>query len=89
MAVYIDKMRPVRVVVGHRTYRTACHMMADTPEELAEIAATIGMKPEGQHNDHFDLLSQRKRQLALDAGAIPVTSARLVELRRKRRQLAK
>jgi hypothetical protein len=66
-----------------------CHMMADTLEELHAMADKLGMKREWFQNDsdhpHYDL-SQSKRQLAIQFGAVEVDSRQLVELVRKWRK---
>lgn len=44
------------------------HMVADTEEELHEMADDIGLKREWYQGDHYDV-SQSKRREALDHGA--------------------
>lgn len=54
-----------------------CHMLADTHEELVEMADKIGVnrkwiQHEGTPREHFDVC-QSKRALAIQHGAIEVT----------------
>lgn len=70
MAVYIDTMnaRFGRMIM--------CHMIADTKEELLEMADKIGVKrkwiqEEGTWMEHFDVsLGAKKKALALGATEI-------------------
>ena len=71
MSVYVDDMRAPfgRMVM--------CHMIADTNDELLEMADRIGVarkwiqKP-GTYQEHFDI-SLTKRAAAVAAGAIEIT----------------
>lgn len=75
MSVYVDDMlRPARV---GRTRSRWSHMLADTHEELLDMAAEMGLRPEwiqhpGTHREHFDL-TEPKRLQALGFGAVPIT----------------
>lgn len=79
MTVYIDDMYQYPIgqfKVGQRTMKMS-HMIADTREELIEMARRAGLnarhiqKP-GTHGEHFDIcLSYRERAIA--AGAVPIT----------------
>lgn len=71
VSVYVDDMRAPfgRMIM--------CHMIADTSDELREMARRIGVserwiQKEGTTGEHFDI-SLSKRALAISAGAIPVT----------------
>ena len=83
MAVYVDNMEAGfgRMVM--------CHMIADTTEELLEMADQIGIQRRwiqkaGKYTEHFDVcLSKRKE--AVKAGAIEVSSFNLTRLIMKRR----
>lgn len=74
MSVYVDNM----FLDGW------CHMMADTDEELEEIARKLKLKPEWRHGDHYDV-KPRKRALAVKYGALEVAPLFLVNIRRQRR----
>lgn len=60
-----------------------CHMVADTHEELIEMARKIDIRErwiqaEGTPKEHFDI-SHTKRTLAVKEGAIRITSRELVQ----------
>lgn len=67
MAVYVDSMQaPFRNMI-------MCHMMADTTEELLDMADKIGVKRKwiqypGTSKEHFDICLS-KRELAIRHGA--------------------
>jgi hypothetical protein len=72
MAVYVDEAK-------HPFGRMLmCHMMADTTDELLAMADKIGVarkwlqKP-GTAYEHFDI-AKSKREQAIAAGAVSVTS---------------
>ena len=77
MAVYVDNMRAPfgRMIM--------CHMVADTSEELIQMARAIGVnsihiQDQGTYSEHFDIcLSKRAR--AVHLGAIEVTKRELYE----------
>ena len=77
--VYIDNMN-----AGYRRM-IMCHMMADTTEELLDMASKIGVNTKwiqypGTPDEHFDVcLSMKKKAIAL--GAIPVTMREMVKYR--------
>lgn len=65
------------------------HMMADTSEELVEMALKIGLHTKwlqhtGTYKEHFDV-SQTKRAEAVGYGAVEVTQRFIGELMRKGR----
>lgn len=79
MAVYVDDMKAPygRMIM--------CHMVADTLEELHEMADRIGLsrnwfqsKPNHPHND----ISKGKRKMAIGFGAKEITQKDLVLLQR-------
>ena len=67
-----------------------CHMMADTTEELMNMARHLNLKPEwiqnpGGPSEHFDV-GKAKRRMAIKFGAEPVSDKWLVvNLVRRRR----
>jgi hypothetical protein len=71
MSVYVDDMNaPFRSMV-------MCHMIADTTEELLQMAATIGVpvkwiQKQGTPHEHFDICLSKKR-LAIQNGAKEIT----------------
>jgi len=80
MTVYVDDMylHPLgeyKTPQG-RIYKMS-HMIADTREELVEMAKTICLNKRhiqkaGTHGEHFDI-AMSKRELAIKAGAVPIT----------------
>jgi hypothetical protein len=82
MPVYVDNARNKfgRMIM--------CHMLADTIEELLEMADRIGLQRRhfqpGSH-PHFDV-SLAYRQKALSAGAIQVERSELVAVMKRQRQ---
>lgn len=79
MAVYVDDMNAKygRMIM--------CHMIADTDEELREMARKIGVQQKWHQGDHFDICLSKKAK-AIELGAIPITYRQLggLSLRRKR-----
>lgn len=66
MAVYVDDMKAKfrRMIM--------CHMIADTDEELREMAQKIGVQQKWHQGDHFDIcLDMRAKAVAF--GAVEVT----------------
>jgi hypothetical protein len=79
MSVYVDNaVWPYRGML-------MCHMVADTPEELHAMADKIGMQRKWfqsfvkARRPHYDI-SEPKRKLAVQYGAIEVDGYRLVEV---------
>lgn len=61
------------------------HMIADTEEELHQMAEQIGLKPEWFQNKgvpHYDICQAKKKQ-AIQQGAIEVDRRRLVRIIKK------
>lgn len=83
MSVYVDK--------GKYSFRgmQMCHLIADDIHELHEFAKKIGLKRAWfQHSvslPHYDI-SQSKRQLALQNGAIEINNLKVFELIRRQRR---
>lgn len=90
MAVYVDDMRRVATVRGLR--RRWSHLIADTPEELREFGARLGLSASwiqkaGTTSEHYDV-TDAVREKALVFGAerisyfdLPVVTARLERTR--------
>lgn len=85
MSVYVDPIREVQY--GRWGY--ACHMIADTVEELHAMAEAIGMKKDWfqlKSFPHYDLLRFR-RDAAVKLGAVELDKRlfirRLQEIRTK------
>jgi hypothetical protein len=83
VGVYVDEPR----WFAHGRYW--CHMVADTPEELDEIARKLQLKPRwkqkvGTPSEHYDLPVEG-REAAVALGAIPVSSRQIVTMIRARR----
>ena len=72
MTVYIDDM-----LAGYGRMKM-CHMLADTDDELHEMADKIGVKrkwwqsPEKTSGSHYDIC-QSKKKLAVENGAVEIT----------------
>lgn len=67
-----------------------CHMLADTVEELHAMADRIGLKRawfQPKSSPHYDV-SQEKRKLAIECGAIEVDKHQLVAVIRRLRAKA-
>ncbi len=79
MSVYVDNMKA--------KYRNMimCHMLADTLEELHEMADKIGINRKWFQNHstpHYDICLAKKK-LALQNGAIECDRKKVVELIRR------
>lgn len=74
MSVYVDD---VFIPYGRMKM---CHMIADTEDELHDMAARIGMKRkwfQGGDRPHYDV-SMSRRKLAVEQGAVEITIKELV-----------
>jgi len=82
MTVYVDN---INIPYGRMIM---CHMMADTVEELHQMADKIGIQRRWFQNKkdhpHYDI-SKTKKALAFQNGAVEVTPQELVKLMQKRR----
>lgn len=83
MAVYVDDMK-----AGYRRM-VMCHMIADTSDELHEMARKIGVQrkwcqAEGTHREHYDICLS-KRAEAVRCGAREVSQMDLGRMLRARR----
>ncbi len=79
MSVYVDQLQRSRT-----RWASACHMYADTDEELESMAGKICMHPDWRHGDHYDLTTSR-RIAAVSLGAIEMTARKLASLRKARK----
>lgn len=86
MAVYVDQLRPVEYPWAGLVAadRRACHLMADTEEELEEFCRRLHLKASWRHGDHYDLTESKRRQ-AIRLGAVEVDATKLIQLRRRNR----
>lgn len=89
MGVYVDELRPV-APSKNWPYKYACHLVADTVEELHYFAGRIQLQPcwfQGKSSfPHYDL-TKNFRLLAVKLGAIEITNRRLVELMKEHRKV--
>lgn len=84
MTVYVDDMKAKfgRMIM--------CHMIADTDEELHEMASKIGVKRKwhqkpGTHNSHYDIcLQMRDKAVTLGATEITWRQAGLMTMYRRK-----
>ncbi|MFA5766448.1 MAG: DUF4031 domain-containing protein [Candidatus Paceibacterota bacterium] len=87
MAVYVDELFDTEKTPRWR-YAKACHLTADTLEELHEFAERIGMKKQWFQNHprhpHYDLTVGRRRT-AVRLGAVEVKAREKAEAERTRR----
>ena len=79
MAVYVDKARNIygRMIM--------CHLLADSLDELHEMADNIGINKkwfQPQSSPHYDICLN-KRKLALEKGAKEIDRKQTVALIRK------
>lgn len=83
--VYVDKQK-------NRLGRMKlCHMLADSLDELHEMAERIGLKREWfqpKSTPHYDVSIER-RKLALRLGAVEADGKKVIELIRKHREQTK
>lgn len=91
MTVYVDDMHLTDL--GRYGRMRMCHMIADTTDELTDMALRIGVDPKwiqkaGTEREHFDIATT-KRALAVAAGAIEITMRHAAALTAHRRQFGK
>lgn len=82
MAVYVDPVAPAKSKSFGFQTSWACHLYADTLEELHQFASVIGLKAEWFKNQsdlpHYRLMGGKRRE-AIEAGAEIVTRDHLKE----------
>jgi len=83
MTVYVDDM--YRVPMGRFGRMKMSHMMADTEEELHEMAAAIGIARKWYQGDHYDV-AMVKRRAAVKRGAVEITMRQLAVMNIERRR---
>jgi len=88
MTVYVDDMHGVEM--GRLGWMKMSHMIADTRDELVAMAKAIGVQTKwiqhkGGHNEHFDI-AKGKRDLAIAAGAVPITMRQCSAMVARRRE---
>lgn len=92
MTVYVDDMKadfkPTHAGAQGRTY-VMSHMIADSDAELHAMADRIGVARKWHqapptHDSHYDI-TQSKRELAIKAGALPITLRQLAAMSSYRR----
>lgn len=77
MPVYVDPMFDTDEWSPNWPYHQACHLMADTDEELHKFAAKLKLRRECHQpspptsHSHYDL-TKNKREWAIRLGAIEV-----------------
>lgn len=84
MSVYVDDMAADfgRMIM--------CHIIADTTEELLDMADKIGVQRKwlqhaGTHREHFDI-AKGKKALAVKHGAVQISGRDLVSMIRSKRE---
>jgi hypothetical protein len=82
MAVYVD------LPIWNFGRMRMCHMIADTTEELLQMADRLDVNQKwiqnpGMAREHFDICKSKRAQ-ALKLGAISVPASTLVELIRRK-----
>jgi hypothetical protein len=90
MTVYVDDM--YQTPLGQYRGMKMSHMIADSTEELLEMADQIGLdrrwiQKAGSADEHFDI-SLAKRRIAVDHGAVEITMRELAMKCRARRAAA-
>ena len=90
MTVYVDPL--FKTAASRRwPYRQACHLVADSEEELREFARRLGLKPgwiqsPGVHSRvHFGLTDGMRRK-AVALGAVELSRRELAELFHRQRE---
>lgn len=80
MSVYVDPLCSC-LCNSHWKWTMACHLLADTIDELFDFAGKLGLKKDWIQNTrlpHFDL-NGPMRQRAIQHGAIGVDRRKFVE----------
>lgn len=87
MSVYVDEMM-VCLRNKNWPYSQACHLVADSVEELHEFAGRMRLKPSWFQDKpelpHYDL-TKGMRLLAVKLGAVEIDGKKIIELMKKNR----
>lgn len=83
MSVYVDDMH--KYPMGQFGRMKMSHMIADTEDELHEMAAKIGVARRWYQGDHYDI-AMSKRDLAIEHGAIAIPLKQLACMAALRRR---
>jgi hypothetical protein len=86
----INKKMPVYVDCMNAVFRNMvmCHMVADTSQELLDMADKIGIQRKwiqdaGTKHEHFDVCLSKKK-LAIKHGAIEIGWRELIEIQKRK-----
>lgn len=80
MTAYVDKLHDYGWRLG-----PSCHLIADTQEELHQVAAAVGMQrrwfqaPPKASAPHYDLVASRRKR-AVELGAVELDRRGFVEV---------
>ena len=89
MSVYVDNMFAT-IQTKLWPFSSACHMYADTTEELHKLAIAIGLRldwfQKGNDLPHYDL-TVGKRATAISCGALPRSHEHVVSFIRVNREI--
>lgn len=88
MSVYVDQPRRAKRSARWH-FPWACHLVADSLDELIEFAPRIGLDLAWMQSEklpHFDVTKSGREQ-AINLGAIPVGMTKIKELIRRYRRL--
>ncbi len=85
MTVYVDQLSPT-VRTRYWRYREACHLVADSQEELHVFARRLRLKRQWYQDHgkypHYDLTASRRR-VAVRLGAQETTTRAWIERQRR------
>lgn len=87
MTVYVDGLKPI-VQNDNWKWDSACHMVADSEEELLDFAERLGLKRSWFQRGpypHFDL-TRAKRLQAVRLGARSISRAELMQVLNKNKR---
>ena len=76
MSVYVGHLFNTQMCGSGWRYKKACHLLADTEEELHEMARKLKLKRswfQDKSVPHYDLVANKRRE-AIKAGAVELDS---------------